>query len=483
MAIQNIITIAFTVNQLLQMIMHYYPPLWQFIQQRALSSWPNSLPTPEQLVEMSHKNLFNDMDYFDLMSKYGLNNEFAGLLKEASNNYLSAMDYITLFRRGELDETQLKNRLNVLHYPDKVIPEMLKAAEYFPNPSDLVRFAVREVYTPEIVEKYGLKEDLPQEFLTEAAKAGLPKEQAENYWAAHWELPSMTQGYEMFHRRVISEEDLETLMRAKDIMPNWRKGLKEISYNPLTRVDVRRMYDLGVLDTTGVFNSYLDVGYSPENAKLMTEFTIKYTSDEMKGLTRSNVISSYKKGYITKEKLIEYLKGFGYSDSVVQFWSDTAEFEKEEEFLTDYIKDLLEQYEKGMLSENEVIEDLRGRNVPENIINEVRVKLSLVRSKRVKLPTKSELENWLKLQVIDEDMFKSRMEVLGYSQVDTLLFLSEIAKEVDTSEVKFLPPTVYVRWLSKDYINEAEFTNIMRRQKVSEQDIANYIREAKEKKG
>ena len=83
-------------------------------------------------------------------------------------------------------------------------------------------------------------------------------------------LPSIGQGFEMLHRRVIEDADLDLLLRALDVMPFWREKLKDISYNPLTRVDVRRMHRIGVLEEEGVFNAYLDVGYNEENAQLMT---------------------------------------------------------------------------------------------------------------------------------------------------------------------------------------------------------------------
>ena len=85
-------------------------------------------------------------------------------------------------------------------------------------------------------------------------KAGLPEEQARNYWAAHWELPSAQMGYAMFQRRIIDHETLVMLLKSLDIMPFWRDKLIEMSYNPLTRVDVRRMYGLGVLSEEEVYN-------------------------------------------------------------------------------------------------------------------------------------------------------------------------------------------------------------------------------------
>ncbi|MBA7524148.1 hypothetical protein ES705_16285 [subsurface metagenome] len=150
-------------------------------------------------------------------------------------------------------------------------------AYVIPPVADIITMAVREAFTPDIARRFGQYQDLPSEYVEAVQKKGLSKEWAERYWAAHWSLPSPQQGFEMLHRGVIGIDDLNMLMRALDIMPFWRDKLTQIAYKPLSRVDVRRMYALGVLDVSGVRKAYTDLGYNDYNADLMTQFTIKYT--------------------------------------------------------------------------------------------------------------------------------------------------------------------------------------------------------------
>ncbi|GAH93918.1 unnamed protein product, partial [marine sediment metagenome] len=44
----------------------------------------------------------------------------------------------------------------------------------------------------------------------------------------HWSLPSPSQGFEMLHRGVIDEAELNMLLRALDIMPFWREKLTKV---------------------------------------------------------------------------------------------------------------------------------------------------------------------------------------------------------------------------------------------------------------
>ncbi|GAH07016.1 unnamed protein product, partial [marine sediment metagenome] len=73
-------------------------------------------------------------------------------------------------------------------------------------------------------------EDYPKPLETWAAKKGLSKEWSQRYWAAHWSLPSASQGFEMLHRGIINQSDLNMLLRALDVMPFWREKLTGIAY-------------------------------------------------------------------------------------------------------------------------------------------------------------------------------------------------------------------------------------------------------------
>jgi hypothetical protein len=164
--------------------------------------------------------------------------------------------------------------------------------------------AVREAFTPAIAARFGQYEDLPPDFVEWVGKKGLSKEWASRYWAAHWSLPSPQQGFEMLHRGVIGIDDVNMLMRALDIMPFWRDKLIQIAYRPLSRVDVRRMFALGVLNVSGVRRAYTDIGYNDYNADLMTQFTIKYT-EGIKERAEAATIKAEARVEEAKEKAIQ----------------------------------------------------------------------------------------------------------------------------------------------------------------------------------
>jgi len=463
---------------LMGLLLGIFPPLLEEYQQFAFNKMPNKLPDLGTAIALKFRDQISESEMADIFKRSGINGQFATQILSMSEELLSIGEYLTLWRRGDLDEGTLNTHLRKLRLSEDGISYAKKVTEFFPAPADLVQFAVREVYTPAVVSKFGQMEDIPKKFIEEAAKAGLPEEQANNYWASHWQLPSAGQGFEMFQRDIIEEPELKMLLKSLDVMPYWRDQLIQLSYSPLTRVDVRRMHDMGILGDEDVKDAYRFRGYSPENAQHMLDFTKQYNSQETTGLTRSSVITAYKRKLLTAAELTEILGQFGYSESVVDFWLKMADLEKELEDIEAQEEDLLNQYRNGSIDLPDVRNALDAADVPSEYVDEIIKTEEQQVSKKVKLPTKADLTDWLELQIIDDVQYSERMTQLGYKEEDILLFLTEFSLTVDTSERKFLPVKTYLRWLTTGIITAELFIKTAGKMRISDEDIDNLILEA-----
>jgi len=306
-----------------------------------------ALLNPGEVVE-SYKR--GDIDIQSAIEELGLSGyqeERIRIILLLARQLFGVGEISQLFLRGFIDESENDDRLQALGYEvrDRVLLKELY--HVMPSVQDLVLMAVREVFTPDIADKFGLFEDYPPAFAENAAKIGLSDEWSRNYWAAHWTLPSIMQGFTMMHRRVITQDELKMLLRAQDVMPFWRDKLVDISFNPLTRVDVRRMHDTGVLNRKQVYDAYLDVGFNAENAERMTEFTIRYNADDVEGsggklkeLTRSVIQSAYKKGVISKVDALARLQELGYGIADSQLLLDLLDYEEQLNLLPDEKKQI-----------------------------------------------------------------------------------------------------------------------------------------------
>jgi len=256
------------------------------------------------------------------------------------------------------DQTDVVDILRRWRYSDTNIATLLELAHPIPGPSDLVTMAVREAWRDDVAARWHYDEDRPSRFDEYMGSHGFEPEWAKWYWRAHWALPSVTQGFEMLHRLPGFEPDLDVLLRVLDIPSYWREKLKAISYAPYTRVDVRRMYGLGVLGREDVKRSYLDLGYDDEHAENMTEFTVRYEdstgedkSAEYRELTRTVICEAYRKGILDEGEATTRLLSLDYTQEDIDLLLSLTRWEKEvgetPDYEAEYRKDVRNIIEKG----------------------------------------------------------------------------------------------------------------------------------------
>ena len=380
---------------------------WQILQPGdALAAWHHGAITYDEFVLELKFNGYNDARIEALV--------------EAGRQVPDIAALYSMNLRGLPSGANLIERFKELGYSPQDAEALADLKFYIPPPQDLITMAVRDVFNPERVAEFKQNEDFPEEFAFWAEQQGISRDWAEKYWQAHWVLPSVQMGYEMLHRRVIDEQQLRNLMSAQDIIPGWRDALIAISYSPYTRVDIRRMYDVGVLDEQQVFEAYQDIGYDKVKARTLTDFTVELAGDddelpdELEGITRSSVIASYKDGVIdrtTADELLD-LVGVGVEARAVYLTSADLDIDREERL--DEVDLILTEYEngaRGLLSAQ-----LELNNLPLTQLEKEKTekKLRRIRVKKVKMPTKAQLDKFFSAGLIDDEEYEDQLERMGY---------------------------------------------------------------------
>ena len=228
--------------------------------------------------------------------------------------------------RGFIDPAEADFHLEKAGYGEPAKKALLELRFLLPGPSDLIHMAVREVFNPQLREELTLDAEFPDAFLPWAQKLGYSEEWARNYWADHWDLPSPSQGYEMLHRGEIEMPQLVDLIKALDYAPVWRDKLINIAYNPITRVDLRRLYKSGILNPDQVKDGYKALGYNDEKAGWLRDYTLKYYSpddksqlDDMADQSASTFRTAYRRGVITRDDALDRIVAAGYTEEVADF--------------------------------------------------------------------------------------------------------------------------------------------------------------------
>jgi hypothetical protein len=288
----------------------------------------------------------------------GVNPDAVPYFQDISRVVASPLDTAMVLRRWEYTEEDINEWLQRLAVHPLFIDIINEASRYYPPVQDLITMAVREVWHPETRARFGQDLDFPEDFLLAAKRAGLSEEWARDYWAAHWDLPSVQQAFEMMHRGVLDMYDLNLLLKAKDIMPFWREKLLQISYNLPGRVDVRRMYRIGVYNLEQVYRDYLAQGFNEYHAEALTNYTHLQTLREQTGLNETQVYKNYVDGFITQEECVSMLSALGLPNDLIQMGMGYALYRRSIQFAKTKISIEKDYFMRGERTAEQVYSNL-----------------------------------------------------------------------------------------------------------------------------
>ena len=277
------------------------------------------------------------------------------------------VDLYTLRNRGEIDDKLLEVYLKLMGFRNKPDRDLLFALRpQLPGPSDLVRFALREVWDDDVAETWGYDEEFRPEFDAHMRTQGYigdarfdaatidrltangvidaqiaadlrQRQGAQMSWArayhrASWDVPSPTMGYEMFHRlrpvRLARIEEflnsnlrpgeppirlqpfdlsqMKSILKIADYPSKARDWLVGISASILTRTDIRRMLSMDAIAPAEVYEQFLDRGYVPADARLLTDFSVREVriqkSGKVRSDTKAHVLDAYRTGVLDEDQ-------------------------------------------------------------------------------------------------------------------------------------------------------------------------------------
>jgi len=326
------------------------------------------------LLTSYHRNFIDRDRLTHYLSSMGYSPTDILRLISTSHQRYTLADSLELLRRKEITEDVFRDNLKDLGYTQNQIEEYVKLRWFVPPVQDVIKMAVRDVFDPTIVAQGGLFNDLPRDFVELAELSGIDNETAKLYWGAHWQIPSLQQGYRMLHRSVIDDTGLDTLFKAADIAPNWRDKLKAISYSVPTRVDTRRMFETGIIDETQVKRLLKDFGYNDIHAQSMLEWYIERKrerdnrdTNDTRNLTVGLITRAYINGIIEENVARSKLSELGFNNADISIIISDANARLDDDTVDNYTKLIRNRYLKlaekyymdGAISESDTIQFLQ----------------------------------------------------------------------------------------------------------------------------
>jgi len=351
------------------------------------------------------------------------------------------LDPVTAFIAWRRDPTKYEkflNDLKELGFSDERIEAWKLITQFYPSPENLVLWEAKEVFEPDMQAKFGLTDEFEKLDLTLFEKAGVSKEQARNFWIAHWLYPSVGQVFDMYHRGEVAWNDVYEYMRLAEFPPYWRKKLEAISWDLPNRIELRMMARYGLVDKQFLLDILGKVGLHEDYRSIAADMML------VMGI-QSDLSTRYGKGWITADDVTSELAAAGLDPKIqerVYQWivkqASTERVVKEKDLTK---AEIIKGVKKGVITRTEgqkLIQDMNYSDKEAKFILDINIPAEeTVTEIKQKELTKSDILNAYKLGQIDEAETISRLMAIPYSEDDAIFLLTlTIATMEKITEVK-----------------------------------------------
>lgn len=401
----------------------FVPPLQRETTYALNRIFPNLSPGIADAIDLRTKGIIGENVFLEYFLRQGYTPTIANRFWESSRAKIGAEAVLVLYWRGKVTEGVFLERMSYFGFSKDEAEVFNESRKFYPSPTDLVNWQAKEVFEPDAIKKYGL--DNEYELIDKEAfyKAGMDDEQIRNYWRAHWQHPSLNMIYSLLHRGLITQDDVYEYYRLVEIPPYWRDKLTTMSYPPYTRVDTRRMYEMGVLTEEQVLRNYLDLGYDDEKAANMTQFTVAYSTQKDKDLTKSQIEKAYEYGILTESKTIELLQNLGYNEEEALFVLGLKAYAIMQDELDDKVSTIKTRFRRGLITQEQALSELDRLEISPVFRDKTIAEILRVKQTEFQLPTKADIGKFFVSKLIDEDQYKDYMGRLGFQEAEIELYL------------------------------------------------------------
>lgn len=529
-----------------------YRKYWQ----AALESM-GPIPSIQELYYLLNTGLMKNMKISDKMEQELLTAENKKYFDEIYKPKFDIVSIFDLHRRGAFDKDRFREEIARITGQDTFgVSQYEKLVNLLPTPSDIITMSVRDVFNPKQAEELGLFEEFEDNKnmveLMSAVGMGEVKIVDKNgnklsydvpklLWGSHWQNVSPTQGYMMFQRlrpgRInIYKKDfpniepfelanLQSLLKANDYTTKYRDRLAAIAYNLPTLQDLRNAWEYGKISKEEFREQIIDRGYSEHNANIILETNIDYL-EPRKELVKWNAflkkygksfnasLKGYRAGTLTFKQISDAYTPLDIPqdrlfDSIAQI-----DIEINNEIASKYISMVHREYLMGLYTPASGISALTDGGLTQQRAGQYIAIWEREKTKPRKIARAGKLVQWYKEGWITSEELKERLENMGWSKADIVLYMTEAAearsdleerarlaaartekqraaeeerqRKKNEKDSKAGPKaaqervsvSTLQRWLKKDIINEDYFILQMRYYGFSEDDILRYMVEA-----
>lgn len=451
------------------------------------------------VLDLFHRGTITEMEARQRLKALGIvSDESRKLLLERTPAW-TMPDIKSLHLRGSIRPEDVQQYLrDVGMWTDRDYNHFKTLEQFSPPPSDLIRFAVKDVFDPNLPDRQGMLDEFEEQaelkdwFRTQGIGEftftlsngeEVTRDVGQLYWLASFELPSPTQAYQMLQRlrpnrvaryelgqqggrpiipQPVLIEDVRALLKDKDYRPGWRDRLAAISFLPPQKRDIQQMYKDGVYgDPRGsrgwerqaggtyravrpaeleLYDVMLDRGYSPFDAgQIGYETSLEYErkrGGKPKQQTVALLCQSFKLGSIDEDQLRLRLLQAGVPALEVDAIADNCVLQHRVELLSKAVAAIRAAFLAGRIDRAEAGRQLNGLDVNVDRRDELLRLWDIELQAKRKEATASEMCKWLAQGLITQDEMGQRLRRLGWSETDVARIIRHCVLGINAQQAK-----------------------------------------------
>jgi hypothetical protein len=401
---------------------------------------------------------------------------------------------------------------------------------FVPPPSDLIRFAIRDVFLADLPGRQEMLAELNEQRdllglfsaqgigdLNVVTQDGTAKTYnvPELYWLASFEMPSPSQAYEMLHRlrqgrtakwsladpqgqpvepRPVDLPLVRALLKDKDYSPIWRDRLAAIAYRVIGRIDLKRLYVSGQFgppqgtagfsgsDQIGwtptgaaeieLYESFQDAGYAPPDATRLARYAAweweRGSRSKFQARLVSEALNNWQQGAFGDEQLHQYLVRAGLSEADATRAVEFAYLRDNSKRFKDIVDITRRKYLRAEISESQAQQSLLRAGLDARRLAVMLNHWRLLLFAKSKEVSAEKLCKWYKEDIIDRSTLLFRLSNLGFTDPDSL----RMARSCEISKVAISRQDHERQIRQEQRREEAKRAALEKAQRSAEKDLA-----------
>lgn len=374
------------------------------------------VPNSGEVMQARGLDASLDAKIWDVLERNGYTKADIELMFAATYQRIDPASLIEIYHRKGMSDDWLEHRLSELGFTPERISELKTIIPRIPPMQDIVMMLGREAFEPEMISKFGLGAEYPPELTKWAQANGLSEDWAFKYWVAHWKDIGLQTMLEALHRGIQTWDEVYEFMKLVEIPPYFREVIKQISFNPLTRVDVRRIHNMGIIDDERLIKAYEDLGYDRENAEIMSEFTKEYNERAKRDLTKTDILKGYEDRDLDFNTAVFLLVRIGYKEDAANYLVSNVDLVMDRAVRLESIETTKLKYISFLITEADARTELTQSGLNQKRINELLSRWKVQRISNTKHPSKTDLDKLFRAAIITDGEYTAQMAYIGYSE-------------------------------------------------------------------